>query len=99
MTLLGADASVMYRFLPGSRVAPSVFGGVGLWFVSIGVTSGGTTNHNSALKPAWQLGGEVRYRSIFFEARYVAVAAVAGLPRATFFPIAIGLRLGKGSSS
>ncbi len=99
MTLLGVDASLAYRFLPASRVAPSLFGGVGLWFVSIGVTSGSTTNHTSALKPAWQLGGEVRYGSVFLEARYVAVAAMSGSPRATFFPIALGVRLGKRPSS
>jgi len=99
MTLVGVDASVVYRFLPASRVVPSLFGGVGLWFVSIGVTSGSTTNHTSALKPAWQLGGEVRYGSVFLEARYVAVAAMSGSPRATFFPIALGLRLGKRPSS
>ena len=99
MTLLGVDASLVYPLLPTSRVAPSLFGGVGLWFVSIGVTSGSATNHTSAFKPAWQLGGEVRYGSVFLEARYVAVAAMGGLPRVTCFPIALGLRFGRGSSS
>lgn len=99
MTLLGVDASLAYRLQPVSRLAPSLFGGVGLWYVSIGVTSGSATHHTTAFKPAWQLGGEVRYGSVFLEARYVAVAAMGGLPRATFFPIVLGLRFGKGSSS
>ncbi len=97
MTLLGADASLTYRLGPNARVAPSLFGGVGLSFVSIGVTSGSATTHSSAVKPAWQLGGELRYRAVFLEVRYVAVAAIAGFPRATFIPIALGVRVGRGS--
>jgi hypothetical protein len=96
ITLIGLHAALTYAFAPRARVTPSLFGGVGAYRVTFGVTSGGTTAHNSTTKLAWHVGGELTYRVLFLEARYIAVAAVTGAHRTTFVPITAGVRLGGG---
>ena len=95
MTLLGADASVVYPLAPASRFAPSLFGGIGVWHSTITVSVGGGSTHTSTTKLAWQLGGELTRDRLFLELRYVAVAAAKGYPRTSFFPVSVGVRLGK----
>ncbi len=96
ITLLGADASAVYPFAPASRFASSLFGGIGVWHSTITVSVGGGSTHTSATKLAWQLGGELTGRGrLFLEVRYVAVAAAKGYPRTSFFPVSVGVRLGK----
>jgi len=98
MTLIGLNAALTHVFAPRARVTPSLFGGVGAYRVTIGVTSGGTTAHSSTTRLAWHLGGELTYRALFLEVRYVAVAAVTGLHKTRFFPISVGVRFGGGSA-
>ncbi|HVH11058.1 MAG TPA: hypothetical protein VM736_14775 [Gemmatimonadales bacterium] len=97
ITLVGANAALTYALAPNWRVTPSVFGGLGLWYVSLGVTSGSGSTHTSGIKPAWHLGGELSYRGLFLDMAYVSVPTVAGLPRSTFFPITLGYRFAGGS--
>ena len=97
VTLLGADANVVYPLTSASRFAPSLFGGIGVWHSSVSVSVGGASTSTSATKLAWQLGGEVTRGQIFLELRYVSIAAAKGYPRVSFFPVAIGVRFGKGA--
>jgi hypothetical protein len=98
ITLIDLNAALTYVFAPRARVTPSLFGGVGAYLVTIGVTSGGTTAHSSTTRLAWHVGGELRYRALFLEVRYVAVAAVTGLHQTTFFPITAGVQFGRGTA-
>jgi hypothetical protein len=95
MTLIGLNAALTHAFAPRGRVTPSLFGGVGAYLVTIGVTSGGTTAHSSTTRLAWHVGGELTYRALFLEVRYVAVAAVTGLHQTTFFAITAGVRFSR----
>ncbi len=95
--LLGANAALTTALGRGSRVSPHLFGGVGVYHVTVSVTAGSTTTHNSGTKLAWQVGGDVTYRAIFLDVRYVAVAAVAGFPRTALFPITAGILFGRNS--
>jgi len=95
MTLLGADANVVYPLARGSRFAPSLFGGIGVWHSSVSVSVGGGSTNTSATNLAWQLGGEVTSGPIFLELRYVMIAAANGYPRISFFPVTLGARFGK----
>lgn len=92
MTLLGADANVVYPLARGSRFAPSLFGGIGVWHSGVSVSVGGASTHTSATKLAGQLGGEVTVGPIFLELRYVMIAAAKGYPRISFFPVTLGAR-------
>lgn len=94
ITLLGADASLLYALGLRSRFSYSVFGGVGIWHEAISVKAGSATSHSSVTKLAWQLGGELTYRVLFLELRYVSVAAATGYPRVSFFPLSVGVRFG-----
>ena len=97
VTLVGANAALTYALAPTWRVTPSVFGGLGLWYVLLGVTSGTGSTHTSAIKPAWHLGGELSYRALFLDVAYVSVATVARLHRSTFLPMTLGYRFAAGS--
>ena len=101
--LLGATADLTYAFATARRTRPYLLGGLGLYHLTIAVTSGGATSDDTATKLAWNLGGGVAYRlsgvAVFLEARYVTVAAAATaaaatFPRTTFFPITAGVRFG-----
>jgi len=96
--LLGASVSVWYQSSSPARVKPYVIGGIGLYHTTISLTSGDSTTDNAATKLAWNLGAGLdcglRGMVLFFEARYVNVAAVAGFPRTTFLPITAGVRFG-----
>jgi Outer membrane protein beta-barrel domain len=94
ITLFGADASLVYPIKPGSRFAPAVFGGVGLWHSSVSVTTNGASSASGATKLGWQLGGEVTRGPVFVELRYVRIAAASGLPSASFLPLSVGMRFG-----
>src|SRR5260370_1428664 len=75
-----------------SPLAPALFGGVGVYHVTISVTAGGATTDNSAARLAWHVGGGVAYRALFLDIRYVSVAAVRGFPKTTLFPVTAGVR-------
>jgi opacity protein-like surface antigen len=96
--LLGASLSVWYQSSSLARVKPYVIGGIGLYHTTISVSSGGSTTDNTATKLAWNLGAGLdcglRGIALFFEARYVNIAAVSGFPRTTFLPITAGVRFG-----
>ncbi len=96
--LLGANVSLIYPAPSLARLQPYLLGGIGVYHITISATSGSSTGANSATKFAWDVGGGILYRpggiGVFLEARYVAVAAVAGFPRTTFLPITLGLRFG-----
>jgi opacity protein-like surface antigen len=96
--LLGGNADVIYAMGSGSRVQPYLLGGIGVYHVTISVTSGGSTEDNAATKFAWNVGGGLGWRigraALFFEARHVNVAAKSGFPRTTFLPITAGVRFG-----
>ena len=98
ITLIGLNAALTHAFPPRARVTPLLFGGIGAYLVTIGVTSGGTTARSSATRLAWHVGGELTYRAVFLEVRYSAVAAVTGLHKTTFFPITFGVRFGRRSA-
>lgn len=93
--LLGANAGLTYAFARSSPVTPHLLGGVGVYHVTISVTAGGTTTDNSATRLGWHLGGRLTYRALFLDVRYVSVAAVAGFPKTTFFPVTAGIRFGE----
>jgi hypothetical protein len=95
ITLLGANASVVYPLASGSRFAPSALAGLGLWHSTISVTAGSGSTSTSATKLGWQLGAEVARGSLFLDLRYVSVAAGKGYPRTSFFPVTLGFRFGK----
>jgi opacity protein-like surface antigen len=97
--LLGANVAATYSLRSGARVRPYVLGGLGVYHVTISLTSGGTTTDDAATKLAWHLGAGIAYHlqgtALFLEARYLSVAAFASFPRTTFFPIAAGVRFGR----
>ena len=82
-----------YPFGSASRVQPYLLGGIGVYHMTISVTSADSTVDNSATKFAWNLGGgiglRVRGTTLFLEARYIGVGAVSGFPRTTFLPITL----------
>ncbi len=95
--LLGANAALTAALGRGSRVTPHLFGGVGVYHVTVSVTAGSTTTQNSGTKLAWQVGGDLTYRALFLDIRYISVAAVSGFPRSTFVPVTVGLRFNEHS--
>jgi hypothetical protein len=97
--LLGANAGLIFALKRSSGVTPHLFGGVGVYHVTISVTAGGTTSDNSATRLAWHLGGRLTYRALFLDVRYVSVTAVTGFPKITFFPITAGIRFGERPTS
>jgi opacity protein-like surface antigen len=94
--LLGANLDLTYALRSGRGPRPYVLAGLGLYHVTIAVTSGGSTANDAATKPAWNLGAGMSYAfgpiAPFFEARYVAVSALSGYPRTTFIPFVLGVR-------
>ncbi len=96
--LLGANAALTAALGRGSRVTPHLFGGVGVYHVTVSVTAGSTTTQNSGTKLAWQVGGDLTYRALFLDIRYISVAAVSGFPRSTFVPVTVGLRFNEHSA-
>jgi opacity protein-like surface antigen len=96
--LLGANLDVTYASRSTARAKPYLLGGLGMYHVTISVTSGDSTTENSETKLAWNLGAGVSFRlgggAAFLELRYVNLAAVSGFPRTTFLPIIAGLRFG-----
>jgi len=89
--LAGASVNLTYQSSSAARVKPYAIGGVG-------VSTSGSTTDRAATKLAWNLGGgltvALRGVALFFEARYVNVAAVSGFPRTTFLPFTTGIRFG-----
>ena len=96
--LAGASINLTYQSSSAARVKPYAIGGVGLYHTTISTTTNGTTADRAATKAAWNLGGGVAFAlrgvTLFFEARYVNVAAVSGFPRTTFLPFTTGIRFG-----
>jgi opacity protein-like surface antigen len=97
--LLGANLDVTFASQSTARAKPYLLGGLGMYHVTISVTSGDSTTDNSETKLAWNLGAGISYRfggvAAFLEARYVNPAAVSGFPRTTFLPIIAGVRFGE----
>lgn len=96
--LAGASINLTYQSSSAARVKPYAIGGVGLYHTTISTTTNGTTADRGATNAAWNLGGgltfALRGATLFFEARYVNVAAVSGFPRTTFLPFTTGIRFG-----
>jgi opacity protein-like surface antigen len=97
--LLGGNLDLTYAFRSAARAKPYLLGGLGVYHVTISVTSGDSTVDNAETKLAWNLGAGVSYRlggvDAFLEARYINLAAVSGFPRTTFFPIIAGVRFSR----
>ena len=96
--LAGASVNLTYQSSSAARVKPYAIGGVGVYHTTVSVSSSGSTTDRAATKPAWNLGGGLtvglRAVALYFEARYVNVAAVSGFPRTTFLPFTTGIRFG-----
>ena len=96
--LAGASVNVTYPASSSARVRPYAIGGVGLYHTTISTSTSASTGDRAATKLAWNLGGGLAFAlrgvTLFFEARYVNVAAVSGLPRTTFLPFTTGIRFG-----
>jgi len=96
--LLGASLSVTYQLSSAARVQPYVIGGIGVYHTTISVTTSDSTTVDAATKLAGNVGAGLAYElrgvALFFEARYVNVAAVSGFPRVTFLPLTAGVRFG-----
>ncbi|HEX4628294.1 MAG TPA: outer membrane beta-barrel protein [Gemmatimonadales bacterium] len=96
--LLGGNVDLTYGLGSSARVQPYLLTGLGVYHLTISVTSGGATTDDTATKLAWNVGGGATYRlggvAVFVEARYVTVGAAAGFPRTTFLPITAGVRFG-----
>ena len=97
-TLAGASVNLTYQSSSAARVKPYAIGGVGVYHTTISVSMSGSTTDQGATKLAWNLGGGLTFGlrgvALFFEARYVNVAAVSGFPRTTFLPFTTGIRFG-----
>ena len=96
--LVGASVNLTYQSSSAARVKPYAIGGVGVYHTTISVSTSDSTTDHAATKLAWNLGGGLvlglRGVALFFEARYVNVAAVSGFPRTTFLPFTTGIRFG-----
>jgi opacity protein-like surface antigen len=96
--LAGASVNLTYQSSSPATVKPYAIGGVGVYHTTISVTTSDSTASNAATKLAWNLGGGLLFGlrgvTLFFEARYVNVAAVSGFPRTTFLPFTAGVRFG-----
>ena len=96
--LAGASVNVTYPASSSAPVRPYAIGGVGLYHTTISTSTSASTGDRAATKLAWNLGGGLAFAlrgvTLFFEARYVNVAAVSGLPRTTFLPFTTGIRFG-----
>ena len=96
--LVGASFDVTYPLSAGARVRPYVLGGLGMYHVTISVTSAGSSTDNTETNFAWNLGGGLEYgvsrTTLFVEARYISAGAVSGFPTTTLFPITAGIRFG-----
>ena len=96
--LAGVSVNVTYPASSSAPVRPYAIGGVGLYHTTISTSTSASTGDRAATKLAWNLGGGLAFAlrgvTLFFEARYVNVAAVSGLPRTTFLPFTTGIRFG-----
>jgi len=96
--LAGASVNLTYPLSSSGRVRPYAIGGVGVYHTTISVSTSDSTAAQAATKLAWNLGAGLAFGlrrvSLFFEARYVNVAAVPGFPRTTFLPFTTGIRFG-----
>src|SRR5256886_10536113 len=96
--LAGVSVNVTYPAARSAPVRPYAIGGVGLYHTTISTSTSASTGDRAATKLAWDLGGGLAFAlrgvTLFFEARYVNVAAVSGLPRTTFLPFTTGIRFG-----
>ena len=94
----GVSVNVTYPAARSAPVRPYAIGGVGLYHTTISTSTSASTADRAATKLAWNLGGGLAFAlrgvTLFFEARYVNVAAVSGFPRTTFLPFTTGIRFG-----
>src|SRR6266699_2381206 len=81
-----------------AHLKPYAIAGVGLYHTTISISTSESTADRAATKLAWNMGGGValalRGVTLFFETRYVIVAAVSGFPRTTCLPFTTGIRFG-----
>jgi opacity protein-like surface antigen len=91
---LGGMVDLIYPLSrsPGSGRA-YLLTGLGVYRVSVEVSSGSVSSDTSGTEFAWSVGAGLRAgRSpLFFEVRYVSVAAFAGL-KTNFVPVTAGIR-------
>jgi len=96
--LAGASINLTYQASAAARLKPYAIAGVGLYHTTISISTSESTADRAATKLAWNVGGGValalRGVTLFFETRYVNVAAVSGFPRTTFLPFTTGIRFG-----
>jgi len=96
--LAGVSVNVTYPAASSAPVRPYAIGGVGLYHTTISTSTSASTGDRAATKLAWNLGGGLAFAlrgvTLFFETRYVNVAAVSGFPRTTFLPFTTGIRFG-----
>src|SRR5256885_2515846 len=97
-TLAGASVNLTYQSSSAARVKPYAIGGVGVYHTTISVSTSGSTTDRAATKLAWNLGAGLTFGlravALFFEARYVNVAAGPGFPPTPFLPLTTGIRVG-----
>ncbi|HXL06596.1 MAG TPA: outer membrane beta-barrel protein [Gemmatimonadales bacterium] len=95
--LAGASINLTYQSA-AAHLKPYAIAGVGLYHTTISISTSESTADRAATKLAWNVGGGValalRGVTLFFETRYVNVAAVSGFPRTTFLPFTTGIRFG-----
>ena len=76
----------------------AAWGGLGMYHVTIAVTSADSSTDNGETNFAWNVGAGLEYRvsrtTLFVEGRYVNAGAVSGFPGTTVFPIIAGVRFG-----
>jgi|SRR5438128_8796223 len=96
--LTGASINLTYQSAGAAHLKPYAIAGVGLYHTTISISTSESTADRAATKLAWNVGGGValalRGVTLFFETRYVNVAAVSGFPRTTFLPFTTGIRFG-----
>ena len=96
--LVGASVDLTYSLAAGARPRPYVLGGLGMYHVTIAVTSADSSTDNGETNFAWNVGAGLEYRvsrtTLFVEGRYVNAGAVSGFPGTTVFPIIAGVRFG-----
>ena len=97
-TRFGASLDVVSS-LGRSGTRPYLMGGGGLYRTSLSVKSASGKGTDTEVKPGWNAGAgllcPLRHFDLFFEARWVYVSPISGLPRMTYIPVIMGLRFGK----
>ena len=81
----------MYDPTPHRSIRPYFVAGFGGYDVNVSLNEDGSARTESGTRPAWNVGGGLRYRDASLEVRYVSVGALTGVPATTFVPVTLGL--------